>query len=205
MIDTFKTIKTPSKETLFKDKNSKFYGFAFPVTNEENVKIILNDLKKKHPNAGHYCYAYKIGLSNFKYRFNDDGEPNNTAGLPIYGQIKSFDVTNILIVSIRYFGGVKLGVSGLVSAYRNSAKITLEESDIVENIIEVFFQLNFKYEVMNRVMKIIKEKNIKIVNQKLELDCEYKISVRKNDADSIFRIFNTSHKIDILKLESHFD
>ncbi len=201
--DVFKTIEKPSEETLFKDKNSKFFGFAFPVNSEEQVKNYLEDVKKKHPNAGHYCYAYKIGLDNFKYRANDDGEPNNSAGMPIYGQIQSFDITNVLVVSARYFGGTKLGVSGLINAYKTSAKISLEASDIVEKIVQVHFKLQFNYDLMSKIMRIIKEKNIEIIDQKLELDCEYTISVRKKNAEAIFTIFNNLYKVEILTLESH--
>tara|TARA_R110002074_G_scaffold193447_1_gene359291 strand:- start:347 stop:733 length:387 start_codon:yes stop_codon:yes gene_type:complete len=124
--DRYKTILKPSEETLFKDRNSKFFGYAFPVLDEDDVKDCLEELKKKHHTARHFCYAYQIGIEDIKYRANDDGEPNNSAGMPIYGQIQSFDVTNILIVSVRYFGGTKLGVGGLINAYKTSAQLTLE-------------------------------------------------------------------------------
>ena len=123
MDDTFKTILKPSKEVLFKDKNSKFFGYVFPVLNEDDVKNNLEALKKQHHAARHWCYAYQLGTEFVKYRANDDGEPSNSAGMPIYGQIQSFDVTNVLIVVVRYFGGVKLGVGGLINAYRTTAKI----------------------------------------------------------------------------------
>lgn len=117
--DTYKTITQASPETLFKEKNSKFFGYAFSVTNEEEVKEILTQLKKDHFSARHWCYAYQIGTENIQYRANDDGEPNNSAGMPIYGQIQSFDVTNVLVVVVRYFGGVKLGVGGLILRPQN--------------------------------------------------------------------------------------
>ena len=204
MKDTFKTIKIKSKESLFKDKNSKFYGVAYPVNSEEEVKSKLLEIKKKHPSAGHHCYAYQFGVKDIRYRANDDGEPNNSAGLPIYGQIKSFGLTNILVVSTRYFGGTKLGVSGLINAYRTSAKLTLETSDIVENFITVNFKMTFNYQEMSLVMKIIKEKNIEILNQKLEIQCEYIISVRENQAEDIYNLFNKVFKIKISKLKTHF-
>ena len=125
--DIYRTIETPSRETLFKEKASKFFGYAFPVLSEDDVKMKLEYLKKKHPSARHFCYAYQLGIKEIRFRVNDDGEPNNSAGLPIYGQIQSFELTNILIVSVRYFGGTKLGISGLISAYKTSAKITLEQ------------------------------------------------------------------------------
>jgi len=112
--DTYNTITKASEEVLFKDKNSKFFGYAFPVSNEGQAKLHIETLKKKHHQAGHFCYAYQIGIETLKYRANDDGEPNNSAGTPIYGQIQSFDLTNILVVVVRYYGGVKLGVSGLI-------------------------------------------------------------------------------------------
>lgn len=203
--DSYKTILKPSKETLFKDRNSKFFGYAFPVLNEEDVKYFLDDLKKKHHTARHFCYAYQLGVKEIKYRTNDDGEPNNSAGMPIYGQIQSFEVTNILIVSVRYFGGTKLGVGGLINAYKTSAQITLEASAIVEKTIDILYQLNFEYDMMNKVMRIIKEKNIDIVHQKMELSCEYTISIRKKEAHTIFEIFNHLYKVDIKIIEEDLE
>ncbi|KOY50708.1 IMPACT family protein [Polaribacter dokdonensis] len=200
--DSYKTILEATKETLFKDRNSKFFGFAFPVTNEEAVKDCLEEVKKIHYSARHFCYAYQIGVEDIKYRANDDGEPNNSAGMPIYGQIQSFEVTNILIVVVRYFGGTKLGVGGLINAYKTSAQITIEASEIVEKTIDVFYQLNFEYDMMNKVMRILKEKNINLVYQKMELACEYVISIRKKESKAIFDIFNNLYKVDILKLEA---
>ncbi|QNM86804.1 YigZ family protein [Polaribacter pectinis] len=199
--DVYKTIEKPSKETLFKEKGSKFFGYAFPVLTEDDVKDCIEELKKKHHSARHFCYAYQIGIENIKYRANDDGEPNNSAGLPIYGQIQSFEVTNILIVSVRYFGGTKLGVGGLISAYKNSAQLALEASNILEKTIDVHYQLKFNYDLMNAVQRIIKEKNIDIINQKLEMDCEYIISVRKNDAEAIFNVFDNLYKVEVKELE----
>ena len=203
MLDVYKTIRNPSTETLFKDKNSKFFGYAFPVNNEEDIKSNLLKIKKLHPNAGHHCYAYQIGVEELKYRANDDGEPNNSAGLPIYGQIQSFGVTNILLITVRYFGGTKLGVSGLISAYRTSAKLSLEASEIIEKVIKVQYELKFNYDTMSKVMRIIKEKNIEIIHQKLDLDCTYKIAVRKKEANVIFEVFKNIFQLSIKKLEPH--
>lgn len=200
--DSYKTILEATKDTLFKDRNSKFFGFAFPVTNEEEVKDCIEEVKKIHYSARHFCYAYQIGVKDIKYRANDDGEPNNSAGMPIYGQIQSFEVTNILIVVVRYFGGTKLGVGGLINAYKTSAQITLEASKIVEKTIDVFYQLNFEYDMMNKVIRILKEKNINLVHQRMELACEYVISIRKKESKAIFDIFNNLYKVDILKLEA---
>lgn len=197
--DTYKTIKKSSEEILFKEKGSKFFGYAFPVLTEDDVKEKLELLKKKHHSARHFCYAYQIGIEKTQYRANDDGEPNNSAGLPIYGQIQSFGVTNILVVSVRYFGGTKLGVGGLISAYKTSAQLALEASEILVKTIDVNYQLKFNYDLMNVVQRIIKEKNLEIVSQKLEMDCEYVISVRKNDAKAIFTIFDSLYKLTIKK------
>jgi len=202
IIDTYKTITKPSDEVLFKDKNSKFFGYAFPVKHEDDIKHHIDILKKQHHSARHWCYAYKIGTETeaVKFRANDDGEPNNSAGLPIYGQIQSFTLTNILIVVVRYFGGVKLGVGGLINAYKNAAKLALEASKIIEKTINKEFVISFDYKNMNKVMRIIKEKQLKIINQELELNCEIIISVRKNDELSIFEIFNQLFEIKIKSL-----
>ena len=128
------------------------------------------------------CYAYQIGTETIKFRANDDGEPNNSAGQPIYGQIQSYEVTNVLIVVVRYFGGVKLGIGGLIHAYKTTAQMALEASNIIEKTINQEFLLTFDYKNMNKVMRIIKEKQLEITNQKLEMNCEIQISVRKNDA-----------------------
>ncbi|MFQ3297263.1 MAG: putative YigZ family protein [Polaribacter sp.] len=200
MEDVYKTIEIPSEETLFKEKGSKFFGYTFPVLSEDDVKERLDELRKKHHAARHFCYAYQLGIEKTRFRANDDGEPNNSAGMPIYGQIQSFAVTNILIVSIRYFGGTKLGVGGLISAYKTSAQMSLEASNVLEKTINVRYKLTFNYDLMNAVMRIIKEKNIEIVSQKLEMDCQYIISVRKNDSQAIFAIFDNLYKVAI-KLE----
>lgn len=197
--DTYQTISNPSHETLHKDKNSKFFGYAFPILIEDDVKLQLETLKKRHHTARHFCYAYQLGVENVSFRINDDGEPNNTAGMPIYGQIKSFDVTNILIVVVRYFGGVKLGVGGLINAYKTSAQLSLQASTIIKKTININYNIAFNYKNMNKVMRIIKEKQINIINQKLELSCNILISVRKKDANSIFEIFSNLHEIDIKK------
>ncbi|MEO6346309.1 MAG: YigZ family protein [Aquaticitalea sp.] len=197
--DTYKTISKSSSEVLFKDKNSKFFGYVFPVSTEENVKKHLEVLKKQHHSASHWCYAYQIGKQEKEhvFRANDDGEPNNSAGMPIYGQIKSFGVTNVLIIVVRYFGGTKLGVSGLINAYKTASQMALEESKIIIKTINVTYQITFEYKNMNKVMRIIKEKNLKILNQTLEVNCQMEFSVRKKNADVIFGILNALQEIDI--------
>ena len=195
--DIYKTITKATKPKLFKDKNSKFFGYAFPVLNEDSVKNNLEKLKKEHHAARHWCYAYQIGTETIQYRTNDDGEPNNSAGIPIYGQIQSFGVTNILVIVVRYFGGVKLGVGGLINAYKTSAKIALEAAIIVERTINVNYIVSFGYEKMNTVMRIIKEKQLNIIHQELEITCKITISVRKKEAQSIFNVFSNLYKVKI--------
>lgn len=200
--DTYKTITKPSEEVLFKDKNSKFFGYAFPINNTNAVKNHIEELKKSHHSARHWCYAYQIGTDNIQYRANDDGEPSNSAGQPIYGQIQSFQVTNILIVVVRYFGGVKLGVGGLINAYKTSALYALESAIIVERTINIKYLIKFDYKNMNKVMRIIKEKQLKIETQILELDCKITISVRKRDAYPIFELFQNTYEIEIKQVEN---
>ena len=199
--DTYNTIENTVENILFKEKNSKFIGYAFPITSENEVKTHIENLKKDHFSARHWCYAYQIGTETFKFRANDDGEPSNSAGMPIYGQIQSFEITNVLIVVVRYFGGIKLGVGGLISAYKTTAQLTLEEANIIEKTIDKHFKITFDYKNMNKVMRIIKEKNIDIVNQKMELNCEIEISTRKKNAKQIFDIFSTLYEIDIKEIE----
>ena len=196
MKDTYKTISKPSEEVLFKEKNSKFYGYAFPVSSEEEVKQYLEELKKKHHQARHWCYAWQLGKEDFQYRANDDGEPSNSAGMPIYGQIQSFEVTDVLIVVVRYFGGVKLGVGGLIQAYKTTAQMALENSRIVKRTIDKVFQVQFDYPEMNAVMRLIKEHNLKIVSQDLGIDCKIVFKVRKKEADLIREKFEAFHKIE---------
>jgi uncharacterized YigZ family protein len=200
MDDLYKTITKPSIETLFKDRNSKFYGYAFPVTDETSIKDFLEFLRKKHHTARHFCYAWQLGTESVRFRANDDGEPSNSAGMPIYGQIQSFDVTNILVVSVRYFGGTKLGVGGLINAYRASARLTLESSAIEEKTIDDSFQLNFQYDLMSKVLRILKENSITITRQKLEMDCEMIIAVRKSLTQKVVKIFETLYKLEIKQL-----
>ncbi len=187
--DTYNTIEIPSLEAIFKDKGSKFLAYAFPVSSEEDVNFHLQDLKEKHRKARHWCYAWRIGAENPKFRANDDGEPNNSAGQPIYGQLLSYDLTNTLVVVVRYFGGTKLGVGGLINAYKTAANLTLQGAKIEQKTIDCFFDLKFDYKDMNKVMRLVKGKNIKIEKQSMNLDCNYTISVRKNDADQIKRAF----------------
>jgi uncharacterized YigZ family protein len=197
IIDSYKTITQPSKERLFKDRGSKFYSYAFPISNEEEIKQKIELLKKQHYNARHWCYAWQLGKNYDHYRANDDGEPSNSAGMPIYGQLQSFNVTNVLVVVVRYFGGTKLGVGGLIKAYKNGAKLALENSNIIDKTINEKFLIKFEYPEMNTVMRIIKDEKISIINQKLELNCEFIISIRKKEAEKVFEIFDNTYKVAI--------
>lgn len=199
--DSYKTLAHASEEVLYKEKNSKFFGYAFPVTTEEEIKSIIDDLKKQHFSARHWCYAYQLGTTKIQYRANDDGEPNNSAGMPIYGQIQSFEVTNVLVVVVRYFGGVKLGVGGLISAYKTAAQMALEVSEIVEKTIDIHYLIRFDYKNMNKVMRVIKEKNLDIVSQKMEMSCEIEIATRKKNAEMVFDIFSNLFEVEILEKE----
>jgi uncharacterized YigZ family protein len=198
-LDTYKTISAPSDEVLLKEKNSKFFGYAFPVTSEDEVKQHLETLRKQHPGAVHFCYAWQIGTEKISYRANDDGEPSNSAGMPIYGQIQSFKVTNALVIVVRFFGGVKLGVGGLISAYRETAKMAIEASDIVEKTIDVYFWLSFSYADMNKVMRIIREKNLAIVSQEMDMDCTMTVSARKLNSDAAYEAFSHFQNVSIKK------
>lgn len=197
MNDTYKTIEKPSEEILFKEKNSKFYGYAFPVTSEEEIKNHLDSLRKQHHGAVHFCYAFQLGTDKIQYRANDDGEPSNSAGMPIYGQIQSFGITNILVVVVRFFGGVKLGVGGLISAYRTAAQMALEESQIIEKTIDVSFEIAFDYKNMNKVMRVIKEKNLEIVSQEMNESCKIVIATRKKNSEMIFDIFSNLFEVNV--------
>ena len=198
--DTYKTIENPSDEVLFKEKSSKFFGYAYPVSSQEEIKMHLEHLKKQHFGAVHFCYAYQIGTEKIEFRANDDGEPSNSAGIPIYGQIQSFELTNILIVVVRFFGGTKLGVGGLISAYKTTAQMALEASSIIEKTIDVGFKITFDYKNINKVMRIIKEKKLQINSQKMELNCEIEISTRKKNAEEISDIFETLFEVFLIKL-----
>ena len=198
--DTYKTIANPSEEVLFKEKSSKFFGYAFPVCSQDEIKTNLEHLKKQHFGAVHFCYAYQIGTEKVEFRANDDGEPSNSAGMPIYGQIQSFELTNILIVVVRYFGGTKLGVGGLISAYKTTAQMALEAAEIIDKTIDVNYNISFDYKNINKVMRIIKEKKLIVISQKMELNCEIEITTRKKNAEEIFDIFKCLFEITVTKL-----
>ena len=195
-MDTYKTIAAPVEEVIFKEKSSKFLGYAFPVTSEEEIKAHLEAVKKAHFSARHWCYAWQLGYGRHqRYRANDDGEPNNTAGIPIYGQIQSFELTNVLVIVVRYFGGIKLGVGGLVQAYKTTAQLTLQETEIEEKLITEEMVINFDYPLMNKVMRIVKEQNLTVTAQHLTESCELHLAIRQSDYAKVEEIFNNLYGV----------
>jgi uncharacterized YigZ family protein len=175
--DSYKTIKKIS-QGIFKDKGSKFIAYAYPVSDKDTVKTIIENLKKEFHDARHHCFAYMIGHERTVWRVNDDGEPSGTAGKPILGQINSHGLTNILIVVVRYFGGTLLGVPGLINAYRTAADDAIGNSEIIECTVKDYFNITFPYGVLNDVMRILKEENIDQSEQIFDLECNINISVR---------------------------
>ena len=179
-MNSFKTIKAPS-EGIYKEKGSKFIAFAIPTNSELQFKEGLSRIKKEYHDAGHHCYAFRIDPEGKLYRFSDDGEPNNSAGKPIYGQLLSFEVTNVTIVVIRYYGGINLGVGGLITAYKEAAKDALNNATIIEQEVTESLSISFKYETMNSIMGLVKTFELEIVEQQFELDCIIKLNCPKRN------------------------
>ncbi|GMQ24930.1 YigZ family protein [Algoriphagus sp. oki45] len=177
MDDSYLTFARES-EGLYKDRGSKFHFFGFPVQSEEEIKIKLSELKKVYFDASHHCYAWILGKEGIHFRANDDGEPNHSAGDPILGQIRSHKLTNVLIVVVRYFGGTKLGVSGLIQAYKTSAQMAIESNEIVSQFLQKQVRLKFPYEAMNEVMKMVKSLDLSIIEQEMHLNCEIVLKFR---------------------------
>lgn len=199
--DTYLTI-AQACEGLYKEKGSKFIAFAYPVSSEEDVKNRLADLRKEHFNARHHCYAFRLGADKQAYRANDDGEPKYTAGKPIFGQIQSKDLTNILIVVVRYFGGTLLGVGGLITAYKQAAADALEHAVIMEKTVNEFYELSFDYLQMSEVMKIIKDEDLEQIQQNFELGCKLVFSVRKNNSNKVVELFNKISNLELKYLDT---
>lgn len=180
--DTFKSLEAPS-EGLYKEKGSKFLAFAYPVTSEEEVKRHLERIRKEYYDARHHCYAYRLGLEGSVWRMNDDGEPSSTAGRPILGQIQSAGLSDILIVVVRYFGGIKLGVPGLINAYRSAAADAVSNGRIVEKTAEETFAVTFDYTGMDRVMRVMKDMGLSPLRFDTDNVCRLEMSVRLRDTD----------------------
>lgn len=182
--DVYKTIERPS-EGLYKEKGSRFMAFAYPVRTEEDIRQIVSALKEKYYDARHHCYAWRLGAAKTHFRINDDGEPSSTAGKPIYGQIQSNDLTDILVVVVRYFGGIKLGVPGLIHAYREAATDAIAQAIIVEKTVNEQLRIHFSYLVLNDVMKIVKEEGAEVLERNFEMSCEMLLSIRQKDMPAL--------------------
>lgn len=194
--DTYNTIKH-STEALFKDRGSKFLAFAYPISNEQDVKKHLDTLRGLHPKANHHCYAYRLGTDRSQFRVNDDGEPSGSAGRPILNVLLSKDVTNVLVVVVRYFGGTLLGVPGLINAYKSATVEVLAEAVFVQKTVNDIYEVSFDFEAMNDVMKVVKEFGLKISNQTYDNRCAFTIEVRKS---MLNQVLGKMEKIDSLTI-----
>ena len=199
--DTYYMLAAPG-EGLYKEKGSKFIASAFTVMNEDEAKAAIAEIRKKYFDARHHCYAYMIGPDKKNFRASDDGEPSGTAGKPILNQILSKDVTNVCIVVTRYFGGIKLGTSGLINAYKTASREALDNAQIVEKTINEIYSLEFEYPLMNEVMRIMKEENLDTLNPKFELDCYMEFSTRKNEASRIAEKFRNLFGVKITHIKT---
>jgi uncharacterized YigZ family protein len=195
--DSYKTIRSPS-QGLFKDKGSRFISFASPVSDQDQIKTIIEAIRKEHHEARHNCYAFMLGQERTNWRTNDDGEPSGTAGKPILGQINSFGLTNILIVVTRYFGGTLLGVSGLINAYRSAASSAIQNAEIIDCTVQEYYEIIYPYISMNDVMKILKEETVNQADQNFDIECRIKINFRVSARE---RILNKLMRIEGLKFE----
>lgn len=185
MLFSYKTIKNPVKDILLKEKGSKFIGYAYPVFNENDLQQKLKDIKELHPKATHHCYAFRLGINGENYRANDDGEPTGSAGLPIYNQLLAHNLTNILVIIVRYYGGTKLGVSGLVKTYKESAKLTLEQTEIITKELEIMIEINFKFSQQNIIFSLLNKFDAKITDFLAEDQCKISAQMRLADKEKI--------------------
>ena len=199
--DTYKMLSAPG-EGLYKEKGSKFIAMAFTVTSEDEVKQALAEVRKKYYDARHHCYAYMIGPDKSCFRSSDDGEPSGTAGKPILNQILSKDVTNVCVIVVRYFGGIKLGVSGLINAYKTAARVALDNATIIEKTVNEVYSLEFAYPLMNDVMRVLKEEGLEQQNTRFEMDCYLEFSTRKTEADRIVAKFKNIFGITVKYLKT---
>lgn len=192
--DTYQTVSIKSNG-FYKEKGSKFISIVFPVNNIETIKTILEELRKEYHDARHICYAYRLGYEGEEYRINDDGEPSGTAGKPIFGQILSNNITNVLIVVIRYFGGTKLGVSGLIQAYKAAAADAILQNNIEERIVYKTLKVVFGYPDMNTIMQLVKNHNIMVLSQDFNIQCSLHLAIRKNDFKGIYKQLESLYQI----------
>ncbi len=200
MTKRYKTIKNRS-EGFYKEKGSKFIGIALPVRTEEQIKEAQEIIRKEYHDARHHCYAWMLGYDRNHFRANDDGEPSNSAGKPILGQIESFELTNVLIIVVRYFWGTKLGVGGLITAYKAAAKDALEQADIFEDTVKQMIEFNCNYEDMPMVMNLLKENQLNIVKQIMEADCTLGVEIELDQVDFIKSKLEGFESVDLIKQE----
>ena len=193
--DTFKTISKPS-EGIFKDKGSRFIAYLYPIQSELDIKDIIAELKSIHPKASHHCWALRLSQDRSIFRINDDGEPSGTAGRPILNTLLSFDLTNVIAVVVRYFGGTLLGIPGLINAYKTATMEAIQASEIIEKTVDLVFKIEFSHSVMNEVMKVVKEENIKIFNQSFDLNCTFNLEIRQSQVN---KVIDRLEKIEGLK------
>lgn len=199
--DSYKTIRVPS-EGLFKDKGSRFISFAYPISDQKEIKPLIDILRKEHHEARHHCYAWMLGKERTNFRVNDDGEPSGTAGRPILGQINSSGITNVLIIVVRYFGGTLLGVSGLINAYRSAAASAISNAEIINCTVQEYYELAFQYISMNAVMKVLKEENINQSDQIFDINCHIRINFRTSLKDRILTRLSRIESLEYKYLET---
>lgn len=195
--DQFKTVKNRSEGT-FKDKGSKFYAFAFPVKDEDEISIYREEIKKKYHDARHHVFAYRTGADMKTFRSSDDGEPSNSSGPPVLGKIRSYELTDILIIVVRYFGGTKLGIPGLINAYGSAAEDAIKNANIIIKTILKKLRIKFEYPEMNSVMRIIKEHNLKVNEQDFQLSCLVELEIAEGKFEKIKKLFETNHKLEVI-------
>lgn len=188
---TYRTLQQPTGVVQYKERNSRFYGYAFPLPSEEAAGPILDTLRKRHKNPSHVCYAWQLGVESPRYRANDDGEPTHSAGMPIYGQIQAFGLTQVLVAVVRIYGGTKLGVGGLVNAYRTAAKMALESGILVERTLQEEFRLVVPYPDLDKVLRLLKRHGIDISSQVMELRCTLRVAVPKADSAAFPTLFSS--------------
>lgn len=197
--DSFLTIRAPS-EGLFKDRGSRFLGYAYPVRSDDEARGLWLQLKELHPKAVHWCYAYRLGTDRNRYRASDDGEPSGSAGKPILNVLYSRGLTNVLVVVVRYFGGTLLGVPGLINAYKTATELALDEATVVQGYVTVTCRVSFPYESMNAVMKVVKEMELEVRNPVYEMDCRLEVEVRKAQAEEFLEKCSRGENVEVVEI-----
>ena len=182
--DTYLTIEAKS-ESVFRDRGSKFLGYAYPIISDQDIKNIIADLKKEHPKANHHCWAIRWSTDRSVFKLNDDGEPSGTAGRPILNTLLSKNITNVAVVVVRYFGGTLLGVPGLINAYKSATELALAEAKIIEKTVNDIYTIVFDYLQMNEVMRIVKDDNLQLLEQVFDNSCSIKVSIRKMQVNQV--------------------